>query len=339
MASFLNGPTLSSRSFEIFENDKGDEFACEGWLLIKKQSKSGWKKRYCKIYKDEKTLSLYDGKSIFLEPKLQLKLDDSIECKTIIGQKLNKENCFTLTNASKDVVVASAFDEVDQEVCVSFILNIVDKSDAQSKSSAENAQSKLHTSYPVSITPRSKYPCSWQLPTPDDMSLFGEQAVNDSKNEKRNRTYPSLPSDRHHIESLDDIYFAKSFDVDLYIQKAFKELRKDELHALLSNLEHDKDIVRKNIKELVVKKFKDIIHVDIEGHDFIQRSDPRTETGRLSKNSSPRAFSSIANEEVSADKESKSIELDNFSNDHKQYSKLISRLGSLLDDDNTDQHE
>ena len=66
MASFLNGPTLSSRSFEIFENDKGDDFACEGWLLIKKQSKSGWKKRYCKIYKDEKTLSLYDGKSIFL---------------------------------------------------------------------------------------------------------------------------------------------------------------------------------------------------------------------------------------------------------------------------------
>ena len=68
--------------------------------------------------------------------------------------------------------------------------------------------------------------------------------------------------------------------------------------------------------------------MDIEGHDFIQRSDPRTETGRLSKNSSHRAFSSIANEEVSADKESKSIELDNtlFQNDHKQYSKLISRL-------------
>ena len=38
--------------------------------------------------------SHYDGKSIFLEPKLQLKLDGSIECKTIIGQKLNKENCF-----------------------------------------------------------------------------------------------------------------------------------------------------------------------------------------------------------------------------------------------------
>eukprot|EP00944_MAST-04C_sp_MAST-4C-sp1_P003049 g3049.t1 len=337
MASFLNGPTLSSRSFEIFENDKGDEFACEGWLLIKKQSKSGWKKRYCKIYKDDKTLSLYDGKSIFLEPKLQLKLDDSTECKTIIGQKLNKENCFTLTNASKDVVVASAFDKVDQEICVSFILSIVDKSDAQIKTSVKNIENKSRASHPASIIPRSKYPCSWQVSTPDDMSLFGEQAVNDNKNEKRNRTYPSLPSDRHHIGSLDGIYFAKPFDTDLYIQKAFKELGKDELHALLSNLEHDKDIVRKNIKELVVKKFKDIVHVDIEGHDFIQRKDPRTEAGRLSKNGSPRVFSSITDEEVAEDKESKSVELDDFSNDHKQYSKLISRLGSLLDDDNIDQ--
>ena len=332
MASFLNGPTLSSRSFELFENHEGVDFICEGWLLIKKQSKSGWKKRYCKIYKDEKTLSLYDGKSMFLEPKLELKLGDSTECKTIIGQKLNKENCFTITNSSKDVVVASAFDDVDMKICISFILNIVNKSDEQLNHFSVNSGNNTSTSCVTTVSPRSKYPSSWQLSTPDDMSLFGEQEVSDNKAKKYNRTYPSLSSDRYHIESLDDIYFAKHFNLDLYIQKAFKDLGKDDLVALLSALEHDKDVVRNQIKDLVVNKFKDIIHVDIEGHDFIQRNNPRKETGRLSTHCPPRAFSSVANEGVFEDKESKSVELESFSKDQEQYNKLISRLGSLLDD-------
>lgn len=88
-------------------------------------------------------------------------------------------------------------------------------------------------SYPVT---GHFYPCSGQLSTPDDMSLFGEQEVTNNTAKEYDRTYPSLSSYRYHIESLDDIYFAKHFNLDLYIQKAFKDLGKDELVALLSAL-------------------------------------------------------------------------------------------------------
>lgn len=88
------------------------------------------------------------------------------------------------------------------------------------------------------------------------MSLFGEQGVTNNTAKEYDRTYPSLSSYRYHIESLDDIYFAKHFNLDLYIQKAFKDLGKDELVALLSALEHDKDVVRNQIKDLVVNKFR-----------------------------------------------------------------------------------
>ena len=359
-ASFLNGPSLNSQSFETFEDEDGFDNICEGWLLIKKQSKSGWKKRFCKIYVDDKIFSLYDGTSIHLDAKLVFKLDVSSTCETMNSEKSNKNFCFVLKNDSQNDIIASAYDEIDKNICMDFIQIIIDTNNGNNNN---NNKKKKNSTLTQSNRSDNEKTCnnnnnnesmissltSWQSPTVNDMQLFDDDngimnGINtaDSNNNNSSSTIivkqfttSSSSSLSPDTKKLKDIYCRKPFNKDLYIQNAYEHCTKTDLARLLENLRNDKIQTENEIKKCLIHNFNNIVHVNGEGHDFIQRNDRHNRNGKY--HSRVTSFGMINtdtkdHDDIDIDKAVQNEHLKKFLNEQKEYNKLISKLGSLLDE-------
>jgi hypothetical protein len=354
MASFLNGPSLNSQSFEIFENDDGDDNVCEGWLLIKKQSKSGWKKRFCKIYVEDNIFSLYDGTSIHLDPKLVFQLDSSATCEIKNDEKNNKKHCFVLNNNSQTNIVASAFDEIDKNICINFIQNILDNhtsihnNDTKRGRKSKNnvVGSNLHTL--DSKNNMQSRPKKWKAPEARDLHLFNENddAIDNQMDNTNVSTLSSSSNNNYNISStttnlksflntkqLNDVYYLKPFQKDVFIQNAYKNCTKNDLINILKDMKNDRLECEKKIKNVLINNFNIIMHVNSEGHDFIKRNN-RYYNGNQN-GESPYDFNTKSNkydnDDIDIDKAIGDINLKAFLSEQKEYSRLVFKLGSLLE--------
>ena len=81
-------------------------------------------------------------------------------------------------------------------------------------------------------------------------------------------------------KKLKDIYCRKPFNKDLYIQNAYEHCTKTDLASLLENLRNDKIQIENEIKKCLIHNFNNIVHVNGEGHDFIQRNDRHNRNGK-----------------------------------------------------------
>eukprot|EP00943_MAST-04B_sp_MAST-4B-sp1_P000869 g869.t1 len=354
MASFLSGPSLNSQSFEIFENDDGEDNVCEGWLLIKKQSKSGWKKRFCKIYVEDNIFSLYDGTSIHLDPKLVFQLDSSATCETKNDEKSNKRHCFVLSNNSQTNIVAAAFDEIDKNICINFIQNILDNHTSmhnyntkRGRKSKSNAVGSNLPTLDIKINTQSR-PKKWKAPEARDLHLFNENdyaidnqmdktnvstmSSSSNNNDDISATTPNLKS-LLDTKQLNDVYYTKPFQKDLFIQNAYKDCTKNDLINVLKDMKNDRSVCENKIKNVLINNFNIIMHVNSEGRDFIERNNRYYNSNQNGDSSYDFNMNGnkYDNDDIDIDKAIGDINLKAFLSEQKEYSKLVLKLGSLLE--------